>query len=141
MVPIDDRPIAEPDLLAMLQTVFGVSQTGLDVCVHVTKAGPVTTSDVASALDVNRSTVSRQLNRLAEIGVVERREESLDGGGRVHRYRSVPPTEASQRLREGLLRWVVDASELLEEVNERKLAAASDRVHGDGTSVSVPGDE
>jgi predicted transcriptional regulator len=127
MDPIAVDAVNEPDLTTLLSLVFGVSPTGIDVFVHVLEEEPVTTDDIATALGVNRSTVSRQLNHLTELGVIERRERSLKEGGRVHEYTPVSLEAVRQRHREGLLSWVNDAIALINGVNRRKLAAASER--------------
>lgn len=141
MESIETAAVSEPELAPLLITVFDVSQTGIEICVHVMEGEETTAGEIATALDVHRSTVTRQLNRLQELGVVERRERSLKEGGQAHLFAPVPPEEARQRLREGLFSWVTDAATLLDEVDRRKLAAASEEVSDRSHSPSVRGDE
>lgn len=126
MDPIAADATNEPELMSLLAQVFGVSQTGIDVCVHVIAEEQVTTDDIAAALEINRTTVTRQLNQLRELGVVQRREQSLTEGGQIHVYTPVPLEEVRQRHREGLLSWVTDAIALINELDRRKLEAASE---------------
>lgn len=117
----------EPDLRTLLTQVLGVSETGLEVCVLLMERGEVTTDDIAAALDVNRTTVSRQLNQLLALGVLDRRAESLEDGGQVHVYTAPSMAELRRRHREALLSWVADAVALLEELDEQELAAVAER--------------
>lgn len=131
MEPIGADAVAEPELPAVLSQVFGISRTGVDICVYLMEDGGATADDIATELEINRSTVTRQLNQLRALGVLERRERALDGGGRVHQYSPVPPEQARQRLREGLISWTLDAATLLGELDRRKLTAASTRDSGE----------
>lgn len=140
MAPIEVDAVEEPDLRMLFPYVFGVSRTGMDVCVYLMGEGEATTREIATALDVNPSTATRQLTRLRELGVVEVRTESLTEGGQRHLYSPTPPEEARQRLREGLFSWLTDAVPLLDEVDRRKLAAAAERGAVD-SSRNEPSDE
>lgn len=127
MDPIAVDAVNEPELMTLLSQVFGVSQTGIDVCVHVIEEEQVTTDEISTALDINRTTVTRQLNQLRQLGVVQRREQSLKEGGQIHVYTPVQPEEMRQRHREGLLSWVTNAIALINEIDKLKLEAASER--------------
>lgn len=141
MDPIEHEAVNEPELRSLLRNVFGVSQTGIDVCVYVMEREGATVDDIAAGLDVHRTTITRQLTHLRKLGVVERRKQSLKEGGEVHRFTPVPPEKARRRLYEGLLSWVTDAVGLLDELDRRKLAAASRRDQEASFSPSVQGDE
>lgn len=127
MDSIEVDVVNDPDLMTLLPQVFGVSQTGIAICLQVTEEEQATTDDIATALDINRSTVSRQLNQLRELGVVERHEQSLTEGGQIHVYTPVEPEEMRRRHREGLLSWVTDAVTLVNELDRRKLEAMAGR--------------
>ena len=90
MSPIETNAVSRPELKSLLPQVFDVSQRGIDIAVYLMDEGQATTDDIASDLDVNRTTVSRQLNQLRELGVVEYGEQSLKEGGRVHVYTPAP---------------------------------------------------
>ncbi|MDH5020331.1 helix-turn-helix domain-containing protein [Halobacterium rubrum] len=86
MEPVTVDAAKEPDLATLVTQVFGVSETGVDICVLLMERDEVTIEDIAAALDVNRTTASRQLTQLRSLGVIERREESLDDGGQRYVY-------------------------------------------------------
>lgn len=141
MIPLEGEATADPELMTLLRNVFGISRTGIDICVYITKTEQATTDEIATALDINRSNVTRQLSSLRSLGVVERRDETLKKGGRIHVYTPVPPEETRQRLREGFFSWASDALTLLDEVDRRKLEAASESRLDTDSSLTAQGDE
>jgi len=116
MAPISIEAINEPELTGILSRVFGISPTGVEICHHLTGARAAATDEIARALDINRSTANRQLGRLRELGMLERRTKSLKVGGRAYLYAPVSRTELRRRYREGLLCWTADAIELVDEL-------------------------
>ncbi|WP_435184815.1 helix-turn-helix domain-containing protein [Halobellus sp. EA9] len=93
MEPLDadvDAPVAEPTLDALLETVFGISGTELELCLCVVEDGDATVAELAERVGVDRSVVARHLADLVEIGVVERERRLLRQGGHVYVYAPVP---------------------------------------------------
>lgn len=141
MERFESTAVDEPELTTLLRHVFGVSAAGIEICVHLMDEEAATVADVASALDLNRSTASRQLNRLLELGVVQRREQALDRGGHIYLYSPVAPEEVRRQLRTALLEWVAAAVELVDDVDRRKLEAAAKREPEMETGTVAPADE
>ncbi len=133
--------VSEPELESLLPEVFDVSERGIAIAVHLMEEDEATTDEIASALDINRTTVTRQLNQLRDLGVVEYGEKSLAEGGRVHVYSPVSLGEMRRRHREGLLEWVTDALALLDEMDQEKLAAVAESSSADGSSTEPRGRE
>lgn len=140
MEAIDVDAVKEPEQRVLLRHVFGISQTGLNICTYVMQKGKATPAEVARALDVNRTTATRQLNQLRDLGVMECREESLTEGGRVKTFSPVPMAEIRQRHRESLLSWATDAIDLIDELDRQKLEAASAHEQAE-PSPEIPSDE
>lgn len=136
---VEATPVERPELPALLRDVFGISETGLQICLCLMEEREATAADVAERLDVDRSTVARQLNHLTDIGLLEKRERLLEGGGYVHVYSPVPVEEVRERLAVGLCAWTDAALELVENVNREKMEAMAradpDADGDDGVSV------
>ena len=110
-----------PTLETMVRTVFGMSETELDVCLCVMEAGEGTVSELADRVDYDRSVVARHLGHLVDLGVLERRRRLLEAGGQVYVY--VPNDEdvVRRRLRGAFLAWVEDATALVETLGREKV--------------------
>jgi predicted transcriptional regulator len=126
MNSIEMDAVSRPELESLLPQVFDISQRGIDIAVYLMDEGQATTDDISTALDINRTTVSRQLNQLRELGVVEYGEQSLKEGGRVHVYTPASLEKVRRRHREGFLDWATTVLSLLDEIDQQKLAAASE---------------
>lgn len=131
MARVEETPVKRPDLAVVLRDVFGISETGLKVCICLMEEGESTANDIADLLGIDRSTVGRQLNHLTEVGVLDKRQRLLTDGGYVHVYSPVPVEEVRERLAAGLFAWASEALELVEHIERRKLDALA-RADGDG---------
>lgn len=140
MNSVEASPVVHPDLKTVLRDVFGISETGLEVCICLMEDGEATSADIAERLDIDRSTVGRQLNHLADIGLLEKRQRLLKDGRYVHVYSPVPVEEVRERLTVGLYAWVGEALELVENVNREKVKALT-RADGEGSGDGRDGDD
>ncbi|WP_276302421.1 helix-turn-helix domain-containing protein [Halorussus lipolyticus] len=131
MSRVEASPVRHPDLAVVLREVFGISETGLRVCLCLMEDGESTAVDIADRLDIDRSTVGRQLNHLTDIGVLDKRQRLLKNGGYVNVYSPVPVEEVRKRLTVGLYAWMAEALDIVEHVNREKLDALA-RADGDG---------
>lgn len=131
MSPVEAESVKPPDLGVVLRDVFGISETGLKICLSLMEAGESTAGEIAEQLDIDRSTVTRQLNHMTEVGVLDKRQRLLEGGGYVNVYSPVPVEEVRERLTAGLFAWTDEALELVEHVNREKLDALA-RADGEG---------
>ncbi|MEF8774261.1 MAG: helix-turn-helix domain-containing protein [Halobacteriales archaeon] len=126
----DTPPVDGPDLDRLLKDVFDMSGTELEVCLCVMEADERTVAEVADALDVDRSLVSRHLNHLADLGVVEKSRRIRPEGGHVHVYFPVEEDAVRRRLKTELYRWLRDAVAAVQEVSREKvetIASVTDR--------------
>ena len=136
--PVEASPVENPDIAVVLREVFGISETGLNVCLCLMEDGESTAGDIAERLDIDRSTVGRQLNHLTDIGVLDKRERLLKNGGYVHVYSPVPVEEVRKRLTVGLYAWMEEGLELVEHINREKLDALA---RADGEGLERRGDD
>ncbi|NEU58630.1 helix-turn-helix domain-containing protein [Halorussus sp. MSC15.2] len=137
----DASAIERPELAVVLREVFGISETGIRICVFLMEDGESTAGELADHLELDRSTVSRQLNQLTDIGLLEKRQRLLSEGGYVHVYSPVDVEEVRQRLTVGLHAWMDEALELVEDVNREKVAALARADHDESDSTGIYWDE
>lgn len=119
-----DRSVPEveaPTTETLLRTVFGMSTTELEVCLCAMESGEATASGLAEELSVDRSLVSRHLNHLADLGVLEKGRRVLRNGGHVNVYTPVGVEEVRRRLELGLSVWVAEATRLVDEISKEKV--------------------
>ncbi|MGX7823940.1 MarR family winged helix-turn-helix transcriptional regulator [Actinokineospora sp. 24-640] len=127
----DDRQRAGQDLERELSKLFGRARSlsltlaarvhpGLDgasyaLLLHLSDIGPVRAADVVERTGLDKSTVSRQIARLAELALVERVPDPSDGrarlvqltasgAARLERVRE----DRRRQLRERVARWPTD---------------------------------
>lgn len=122
MIEIDDAvPVEQPDEETILRTVFGMSETELAICRRLMARREVTVEELASAVDRDRSVVTRHLNHLVELGMVDRQSRVLSEGGRVHVFTHRSPDAVRKRFRLGLFTWIADAVDVIEQFSEDKI--------------------
>ena len=121
-----DVGIQEPESKRVLREVFGLTDTGIEICLCVMEENEATVSDIADALDLDRSAVSRYVNDLVDVGLLEKHTRNLKDGGYVHVYTHNPPEEVEEKLTLGFYRWTAEAVHLVDEINREKMAAMAD---------------
>ncbi|TQQ79818.1 ArsR family transcriptional regulator [Halonotius terrestris] len=122
--PVD--AVAKPDLEALLRDVFQMSDTELEVCLCVMEGGTMTVKELAERIDYDRSVISRHLNHLAELGVVEKQRRLIEQGGHVYVYQPVPPETVHERLTAAFVTWVHGATEKIGTLRQEKVASIAD---------------
>jgi predicted transcriptional regulator len=125
-----DMTVEAPDVKQVLLQAFGLPKAGLDICLCVIGEGPLSANEVADTLDYDRSTVTRYLNTLVDLGLLERSELNREGGGVVNVYHSVDLERMRRETLIGFYVWAGEAATLIEEANmtkEEYLAENPDR--------------
>jgi predicted transcriptional regulator len=122
-IETEDVEIEPPALEDILGMVFGMNETELDVCLCVMDVGEATTSEIATELGVDRSHVSRHLNHLVDLGVLEKRERLLEAGGRVNVYTPASLETVRRNFTLGLLAWFDEAVDVIEGISREKVEA------------------
>jgi predicted transcriptional regulator len=125
-----DMSVEAPDVKQVLLQAFGLPKAGLDICLCVIGEGPLSASEVADTLDYDRSTVTRYLNTLVELGLLQRSELNREGGGVVNVYHSIDLERMRRETLIGFYIWAGEAATLIEEANMKKeeyLSANPDR--------------
>jgi predicted transcriptional regulator len=122
MTPVQDYDLSvqPPDLRQVLLDVFDLPKAGLDICLCVIGDGPLSASEVAATLAYDRSTVTRYLNKLVELGLLRRTELNGEAGGVVNVYHSVDLERMRRKTLVGVYAWAGRAAALIEDANLTK---------------------
>lgn len=119
-----------PDLRQVLLDAFDLPKAGLDICLCVIGDGPMSPSEVAETLDYDRSTVSRYLNDLVDIGLLEKSQLNRESGGVVNVYHSIDIERMRRETLVGFFVWAGEAASLIEEANLTKEAYLDEDASG-----------
>lgn len=117
----EEIAVKEPDLVSVLTEAFDVNETALDLCFCVIEQEVATIKQITEHVDLDRSAVSRYVNRLVDVGILEKSARNLDGGGTVHVYTHTDPEVLKERLTAAFLYWAGMGLEQIREVNDEKL--------------------
>jgi len=115
-----DLSVEPPDLREVLLEVFALPKPGLDICLCVIGDGPLPPEEVADRLGYDASTVRRYLNRLVEMGLLERSQLNREDGGFVNVYHSIDLSEMRRETLVGFYVWAGEAASLIERANLTK---------------------
>jgi predicted transcriptional regulator len=115
-----DMTVRTPDVRQVLLQAFGLPKAGLDICLCVIGEGPLSANEVAEQLGYDRSTVTRYLNKLVELGLLRRSELNREGGGVVKVYHSVDLERMRRETLVGFYVWAGEAASLIEDANLTK---------------------
>lgn len=124
MQPVEkEHSVTDPSLEELLATVFDMSETEMDICLCVMEGGEQTVPNLAEQVGYDRSSVSRHLEHLVELGVIDRRRRLLESGGHIYVYTPNGADEVSRRLTDEFAGWVKDAAVLIDSLSREKVEA------------------
>jgi predicted transcriptional regulator len=115
-----EMTVRPPEVKQVLLDAFGLPKAGLDICLCVIGEGPLSASEVAEQLGYDRSTVTRYLNKLVDLGLLRRSELNREGGGVVNVYHSTDLDRMRRETLVGFYVWAGEAASLIEEANLTK---------------------
>lgn len=95
----------DPAFEDVMRCVFGIQAHETRTYLALVERPGATASDLAAALDRDRTNVNRSLNALDGKGLVERSRRLLDSGGHVYRYTATPLPEVKELMHEELDAW------------------------------------
>lgn len=131
-----DLQVQPPELRRVLFEVFDLPKPGIDICLQVVDGGPQSARQIADRLDFDRSTVSRYLNELVELGLLEKRQLNREAGGVVNVYHATDLQRMGHETLVGFYVWAGEAASLIEQANSAKSAFAGDDAVTDPTTFS-----
>ncbi|MCU4718102.1 MarR family transcriptional regulator [Halapricum hydrolyticum] len=115
-----EMSVKPPDIEQVLLQAFGLPKAGNDICLRVISDGPLSANEVAESMGYDRSTVTRYLNNLVDLGLLRRSELNREGGGVVYVYHSVDLEQSRRETLIGLYIWAGEAAALIEDANATK---------------------
>ncbi|MGQ4554497.1 helix-turn-helix domain-containing protein [Halobellus sp. GM3] len=115
-----EMSVKPPDVKQVLLQAFGLPKAGLDICLCVIGEGPLSANEVAESLGYDRSTITRYLNTLVELGLLRRSELNREAGGVVNVYHSVDLERMRRETLIGFYVWAGEAAALIEDANLTK---------------------
>lgn len=115
-----EMSVKPPDVRQVLLQAFGLPKAGLGICLCVIGEGPLSANEVAETLGYDRSTVTRYLNKLVELGLLRRSELNREAGGVVNVYHSVDLERMRRETLIGFYVWAGEAASLIEDANLTK---------------------
>lgn len=115
-----DMEVKPPDVKQVLLEAFGLPKPGLDICLCVIGEGPLSASEVAETLGYDRSTITRYLNTLVDLGLLQQSQLNREGGGVVNVYHSVDLEQMRRETLIGFYVWAGEAASLIEDANLKK---------------------
>lgn len=122
MDEIDETvPVESPDESHLMRAVFDISETELEVCRHLMSENELTVDELTGLVDRDRSVVTRHLNHLVELGMVEKHSRVLSNGGRVNVYSHRSADAVRRQFKLGLYTWLTDAVDVVDDLSEDKI--------------------
>ena len=135
--------VKPPDVRQVLLQAFGLPKPGLDISLYVISEGPCSASEVAEELGYERSTITRYLNQLVEIGLLQKSQLNREEGGVVNVYHPVDLERLRRETLVGFYVWAGEAATRIEESNltqQESLEANEDQELPDVFWESFPED-
>lgn len=122
MSEVTDRDLSvnPPELRQVLLDAFGLPKVGIDVRLCVIGEGRMSPAEVADRLDYDRSTISKYLDQLVDVGILEKSQLNRKRGGYVNLYHGRDIERLRREILLGFYAWAGEAAVLIEEANEAK---------------------
>ena len=104
----------------LLECFHGLKQLDRDcfeVLVNETK--PLTVDEIADAVDRERSTAYRSVQRLLQTGLLQKEQVNYEQGGYYHVYSPTDPTKITNDMQRMLNDWYAKMGQLIAEFREK----------------------
>jgi predicted transcriptional regulator len=119
----------EMDCEGLLECIHGLRDLDRECYkVLVESEEPLTVDQVAEAVDRERSTAYRAIQRLLDAGVIAKEQENYENGGYCHVYRPADPDQVSQEMQRKLNDWYAKMGQLIQEYRNKYEDAAEEPV-------------
>jgi predicted transcriptional regulator len=104
----------------LLECIHGLKQLDRDCFAALVEAEePLTVDEVAAAVDRERSTAYRAIQRLLQTGFVQKGQVNYDQGGYYHVYHPADPGEVADDMQRMLNEWYAKMGQLIQEFRDK----------------------
>lgn len=109
----------------LLECFHGLTKLDRE-CYRVLVEGdePLTVDEVAEAVDRERSTAYRSVQRLLDTGFIRKEQVNYEEGGYYHVYRPADPDEVADEMQRSLNEWYAKMGQLIQEFRDKYADAA-----------------
>ncbi|MFP4628204.1 MAG: helix-turn-helix domain-containing protein [Halobacteriales archaeon] len=104
----------------LLECIYGLKQLDRD-CYRaiVEHEEPLTVDAVAEAVDRERSTAYRSIQRLLQAGFIQKEQVNYQSGGYFHVYRPTDPDVVADEMQRKLNDWYAKMGQLIQEFRDK----------------------
>ncbi|CCQ32833.1 transcriptional regulator TrmB protein [Halorhabdus tiamatea SARL4B] len=104
----------------LLECIHGLKELDREVFVTLTgRAEPMTIDEIAEAVDRERSTAYRAVQRLLQSGFIQKEQVNYDQGGYYHVYHPTDPDQIADQMQRTLNDWYAKMGQLIGEFREK----------------------
>ncbi|RRJ34206.1 helix-turn-helix domain-containing protein [Halocatena pleomorpha] len=82
-------------------------------------AEPLTVDEIAERVDRERSTAYRAVQRLLQVGFIQKEQINYDQGGYYHVYQPTNPDEIADDMQRTLNEWYAQIGQLIQEFRDK----------------------
>jgi predicted transcriptional regulator len=100
----------------LLECFHGLKQLDKDIFQTLVSAeGSLTVDEIAEAVDRERSTAYRSVQRLLQTGFIQKEQVNYDQGGYYHVYKPTDPGQIADNMQRLLNDWYAKMGQLIQE--------------------------
>ncbi len=104
----------------LLECFHGLKQLDRDCFEQLVEAGdPLTVDEIADAVDRERSTAYRSVQRLLNAGLIQKEQVNYDQGGYYHVYKPTDPRKIADDMQRLLNDWYAKMGQLIQEFEQK----------------------
>jgi len=104
----------------LLECLYELNDLDRQIYGHLSGADePLTVDELAEAVERERSTVYRSVQRLLQFGLVKKEQENYDRGGYYHVYRVTDPDSVANQMRGQINDWYAQIGYLVGRFREK----------------------
>lgn len=103
----------------LIECITGSGKLDKEVYFTIMENGSMGLDEIAEAVDRERSTAYRAVQRLEENGFLNKTKEGKEGGGYRHIYEPVDPDKVADQMLNRLNEWYADMGQMIHEFRQK----------------------